>query len=466
MKKLLALILLATLFVSCSSNDDDEPEQPKITSIKIENLGQEVYIGGEYQLKVTHTPADLTAPAYTWESSNPDIATIDNNGKLKALKEGQTTIKITTSSLNLTSSLTVSVLPIQATSIKLDKQTNEITTGESFTLTYKIEPENTTNKSVSWKTSDENIATVSKDGLVTAVSDGDVTITVSLGNLSDECKVKIKPIKVSGIILDKTSITLERTEKQILTATVLPENAKNKNITWSSSNEKIAKIDNDGNIEAISIGNAIITATTKDGNFKAECAIIVKPISVKNIKLFPDNLTMLVGTASVNAALTYNIQPLNADNQKISTNNSNPNIATWNAGTGVVTAHNVGKTIITVKTDDGGHEANCTINVLDITGFVDISFGSSSTININGKITAKVRTSVSNSSSKGITDVKIGIRSFSAASPLSFTPIGNIDSYQNASFDLNINSVYRPIVVCKFQFEGKEYLIEKEFTTN
>lgn len=466
MKKLLTLILLATLFVSCSSDDDDEPEHPKITSIKIENLGQEVYIGGEYQLKVTHTPADLTAPAYTWESSNPDIATIDNNGKLKALKEGQTTIKVTTSALNLTSSLTVSVLPIQATSIKLDKQTNEITTGESFTLTYKIEPENTTNKSVFWKTSDENIATVSKDGLVTAVSDGDVTITVSLGNLSDECKVKIKPIKVSGIILDKTSITLERTEKQILTATVLPGNAKNKNITWSSSNEKIAKIDNDGNIEAISIGNAIITATTKDGNFKAECAIIVKPISVKNIKLFPDNLTMLVGTASVNAALTYNIQPLNADNQKISTNNSNPNIATWNAGTGVVTAHNVGKTIITVKTDDGEHEASCTINVLDITSFVDISFGSSSTININGKITAKVRTSVSNSSSKGITDVKIGIRSFSAASPLSFTSIGNIDSYQNASFDLNINSVYRPIVVCKFLYEGKEYLIEKEFTTN
>lgn len=283
MKKLLFL-LTCTLFLLGSCSSDDDNNTLSVSSIKLENIDSDLFIGGEYQLKVTHMPIDLDAPIYTWESSNPDIATVDKSGKLKALKEGQTTIKVVAATLNLTSSLNVTVLPIQATSIKLDKQTHEIVAGQSFTLTYKIEPENTTNKNVLWKSSDESIATVSKEGTVTTLLDGEVTITISLGPLKDECKVKVTPIKVDGITLDETTNEIEVLESFQLVATITPNNAKNKNVVWKSSDENIATVDNIGKVSTKSVGNAIITATSEDGGFMASSSISVYSFT-KNISV-------------------------------------------------------------------------------------------------------------------------------------------------------------------------------------
>lgn len=281
MKKLLLLLLvLPFIFGSCSSDDDNE-DNPKVSSIKIESIESDLFIRGEYQLKVTHTPSTLDAPAYTWESSNTEVATVDNNGKLKTIKEGQAIIKVTATSLNLTSNLNITVLPIQATSIKLDKQTHEIVAGQSFTLTCKIEPDNTTNKNVTWTSSDETIATVSKEGVVTALSDGDITVTASLGSLKDECKIKVTPIKVSGIILGEFDEEIEALESFQLTATVEPYNAKNKNVTWKSSNENVATVDNAGKVSTKKEGDASITVMSEDGGFTASISVSVYSFTKK-----------------------------------------------------------------------------------------------------------------------------------------------------------------------------------------
>lgn len=307
MKKLLFLFT-CTLFLLNSCSSDDDKESPSVSSIKVENIEGDLFVGGEYQLKVTHSPVDLKAPAYTWESSNTDIATIDNRGKLKALKEGKTTIKVIAASLNLASSLNITVLPIQATSINLDKQTHEIVAGQSFTLTYKIEPENTTNKSVTWKSSNESIATVSNLGVVTTLSDGNVTITASLGSLSDECKVKVTPIKVSGITLDAISKEVEVLESIQLIATIAPNNAKNKNIVWKSSDENIATVDNTGRVSTKSEGNVTITATSEDGGFVASSSVSVYNFT-KNISVgisISTTVTSLGTTRSTNGELKNN----------------------------------------------------------------------------------------------------------------------------------------------------------------
>lgn len=248
----------------------------------IEDFKENVFVGSEQQMQVIHSPSDLAAPKYTWESSNPLIATIDNRGKLKALKEGQTTVSVTASELNLSSSLTVSVLPVQATAIKLEKHTYETLVDKPFTLIYKIEPENTTNKTVSWKSSDENIATVSNDGTVTPLSDGETTITVSLGNLKDECHVKINPIRVSEIFLNVISDRIEVLESYGLRATILPYNAKNKNINWTSSDKNIATVDNNGYVSTKEEGYVIITATSEDGGFTASAGFEIYSFT-KNI---------------------------------------------------------------------------------------------------------------------------------------------------------------------------------------
>lgn len=271
MKKLFALLLLAPFFFACSSDDDE----PVVSLIKLENIEGKVFVGSEHQLKVAHSPSDLTAPVYEWESSDVEVAKVDDKGKLKAIKEGEATIKVFAPSLNLSSSITISVLPVKATSIKLDKTTNEVVAGESFTLTCKIEPENTTHKSIVWESSNEKIATVSNFGTVTTISDGDVVITAKLGSLKDECKVKVTPVRVSGINLNVNTASIEVLEDFQLEAIVAPTNAKNKNVVWKSSNEDIASVDNTGKVTTKAVGNAVITVTTEDGNYSASANVSV-----------------------------------------------------------------------------------------------------------------------------------------------------------------------------------------------
>lgn len=307
MKKLLFL-LTCTLFLLGSCSSDDDNKTLSVSSIKLENVESDLFVGGEYQLRVSHTPIDLDAPAYTWESSNPDIATIDKSGKLKALKEGQATIKVIATSLNLASNLNITVRPIDATSIKLDKQTHEIGVGQSFTLTYKIEPENTTNKNVTWKSSNESIATVSKEGVITTLSDGDIIITASLGSLSDECKITVTPIKVSSIVLNETVKEIEVLESFQLTPTITPNNAKNKNVVWKSSDENIAIVDNTGKVSTKSVGNATITVTSEDGGFAASSSILVYNFT-KNISVgvsISTTVTSWGTTRSTNGELKNN----------------------------------------------------------------------------------------------------------------------------------------------------------------
>lgn len=466
MKKLLLLLLAFPLvFGSCGSDNEDE-DKPKVSSIKIENIEGDLFIGGEYQLKVAHTPSTLDAPAYTWESSNTEVATVDNNGKLKTIKEGQAVIKVTTTDLNLTSSLNITVLPIQATSIKLDKQTHEIVVGQSFTLTCKIEPDNTTNKNVTWISSDETIATVSKEGIVTALSDGDVTITVSLGSLKDECKIKVKPINVTGIVLNKQTVKLDRLSSFQLEAYVQPENAKNRKVAWKSSNENIASVDATGIVSAKSVGKAVISAISQDGNFEAKCEVDVTPISINTIYIitkegYLSNEYSIDIPLNSEYSIKYEIDPINADNKEVSIMSGNSNIASCDNN--VIKGKSVGTTKVTIKTIDGGHTATYIVNVKDVDGLVSIGFGSSSTSNINGIVTGKVTMKITNDNNKVLSNVKIGVMHYYQNEPSTFHPVENIPSRGNAAYDLSFSSVNKPIFVVRFTVDGREYTVQKSW---
>ena len=171
--------------------------------------------------------------------------------------------------------------PVLATSISLNKTNAELNTGETLQLTATVLPNNTTNKTISWTTSNSSIATVSSSGLVTAKAVGNATITARTTdgtNLSATCSVTVK----QGTVL-ATSITLNKTSAQVsiggttqLTATVLPSNATNKTVTWTTSNSSVATVSSNGLVTAKATGTATITAKTTDGsNLSAACAITV-----------------------------------------------------------------------------------------------------------------------------------------------------------------------------------------------
>ncbi len=171
--------------------------------------------------------------------------------------------------------------------------------GDNHTLIATITPEDATDKTVTWKSSDPGIATVSEDGVVTAVSVGTATIYASSSNgLTAECAVTVKPgvVAVTGISLTNTELLMKEGQVTDLIAIVRPENATDKTVVWSSSDEQIVTVDQNGVVTAIKQGNAIITAETANG-IKAVCYVTVVPdiIAVTGITLSEYELTLIEG---------------------------------------------------------------------------------------------------------------------------------------------------------------------------
>ncbi|MBQ8831797.1 MAG: DUF4465 domain-containing protein [Oscillospiraceae bacterium] len=164
--------------------------------------------------------------------------------------------------------------PVAVTGVTLDKAEADVEVGSTVTLTATVSPENATDKTMNWSSSDETVATVA-DGVVTAVARGEATITVQAGEFTATCVVTVSnAVDATGVTLDKTELSMARWTTETLTATVSPEDANEKTVTWSSSDEKVASVA-DGVITANGEGTATITVTTTDGSFTAVCAVTV-----------------------------------------------------------------------------------------------------------------------------------------------------------------------------------------------
>ena len=170
------------------------------------------------------------------------------------------------------------------------------------------------------------------------------------------------PVAVTGVTLDKTTISLEAGQTAQLTATVQPGNADNQAVTWSSSDNNVVSVDATGKITANTKGSATITVTTADGGKTATCTVTVTepaaPVAVTGVTLNKNNTTIYTGRTET---LTATIQPADATNKAVTWTSDNTGVATVNNG--VVTGVSVGSATITAKTADGGFTATCTVTV-------------------------------------------------------------------------------------------------------
>ena len=248
-----------------------------------------------------------------------------------------------------------------ATGVSLDKTSVSMNLGETDYLKATVEPEEATNKNITWSSSDESVATVAY-GTITAVGGGTATITVTTedGSYTAECSVTVT-VPVTGVSLNQTTAELIIGDDLQLTAFIDPANADNQTITWSSSNEMVATVSDDGLVTAIGEGIAIITVTTEDGSFTAECSITVYPkvIFVTGVSLNQTTVELIIGE---DLQLTAFIDPADADNQAVTWSSSDKTIATI-SDKGLVTAIGEGIAIITVTTEDGGYTASCAVKV-------------------------------------------------------------------------------------------------------
>ncbi len=271
MKNLIYLLLSGALALASCSKDDPAPVE--VGEVKLDKTALTLTIGEEQSLTATVLPEDAQDKTVAWSSSDTKIATVNDAGLVTAVAPGSATIKVTAGGKSAT--CTVTVEPITVESVTLDRTELTLKRGETETLTATVLPEDAQDKTVAWSSSDERIATVSDAGLVTAVAAGPATITARAGGRSATCAVTVEAIAVESVTLDKTELTLKRGETETLTATVLPEDAQDKTVAWSSSDERIATVSDAGLVTAVAAGPATITA--RAGGKSATCAVVVEP---------------------------------------------------------------------------------------------------------------------------------------------------------------------------------------------
>ena len=245
---------------------------------------------------------------------------------------------------------------IEITGISLNKSTATITEGETETLVATIKPSNATDKTVTWASDNEEVATV-ENGVVTAVKAGTATITATAGDRSASCVVTVekKVIAVTGIALDKETATIIEGETETLTATVAPADATDKTVTWATDNEEVATVEN-GVVTAVKAGIATITATA--GDYSASCVVTVekKVIAVTGISIDKETATIIEGETTT---LVATITPTDATDKTVTWATSDASIATVEGG--VVTAVKAGTATITATAGDCS--ASCVVTV-------------------------------------------------------------------------------------------------------
>lgn len=259
-----------------------------VESVSLNETSKSMYVDGpDFQLEATVAPANATNKNVTWSSSNPAVASVDENGLVHAEAEGgPVTITATTEDGSKTAECTVVVTAgvVSVTGVTI-KESTTITRGETETLVPVIAPANATNTNVTWSTSNADVATVDENGVVTAVAVGSATITVTTEDqgLMDTCAVTVAPIAVASVSLDKSELNLIEGLTGSLTATVLPANADDKAVSWTSDKPSVATVSSEGVVTAVAPGSATITVTTHDGSKTATCAVTVVAKSVASI---------------------------------------------------------------------------------------------------------------------------------------------------------------------------------------
>ena len=338
----------------------------KVTGVTLNKTETSIFVGGSETLTATVAPADATNQKVTWKSDKPEIATVDANGKVTGVKAGEATITVTTEDGGKTATckVTVSETSVAVTGVTLNKTALTLNIGASETLTATVAPADATNKKVTWKSSDAAVATVDAAGKVTAVKAGEATITVTTedGGKTATCKVTVsdREIKVTEITLAALAIYVG--ESKAITATVKPDDATNKALTWTSSDETVATVDATGKVTGKKIGTATITATAQDGSGVSGSCTVTVLSPVKKVTVTPATLT-LGQNKSYTLKATVEVFGSGTDTG-VTWTSSDTTIATVDA-TGKVTATDKTGTVTITATSkaDPAKKGTCTVKV-------------------------------------------------------------------------------------------------------
>lgn len=336
----------------------------RVTGISLSETTVELKPGETHQLKATVLPQNASNAEVTWYSDKESVAKVSQSGLVSAVSTGEATIHVVTSDGGKMATCLVKVgTPVKGITLSISSK-NLYVGDPSLDISATLTPANATDKSLEWSSSDPEVASIAPGAALRAVikplKPGKTTITATTkdGGFTASCEVTVKR-HVSGVSLNKASLTLYVGETESLAATVAPEDASDKTVAWSSDNSAVASVSN-GKVTANKPGTAVIKVVTNDLSKEAACTVTVKR-HAESVELSQKEIKLYLGE---NRSLTATVLPSDASDKNVTWSSSNPNVATVSTA-GNVVSKSVGTTVITVKTADGGHQASCHVTVLE-----------------------------------------------------------------------------------------------------
>ena len=428
---IIAIILLILLFSSLFGKSN------KKLDLDVPNV---VYAGSEVEF-VTAIPNSNKELFYKFTSDNEDIlqfeykslAAGDTANTMILKKDGKVKIKVQAFDNGKNAGVyenEVIVCPKFDENI-FSSGDYKVAAGDDLSLNVDLGVYEECYKNIKYTSTDEEVAAVSSDGIVSAKKKGSTTIKVNNGYKTVTKKVNVVAASgvnsVTGVKLNVTSLTINVNSSGSLSAIVSPSDATNKAVTWSSSNESVALVSSKGKVVGVGVGSAVITVTTQDGNKTAMANVTVKRASssssssggssssgssssssssssykkVTKVSINSDDFTLKVGNTK---SLTYAIKPSNATNKKVTWDTSNPSIAKVSTA-GKVTGVGAGTAYITIKSVDGvSDKVKVVVTKSDPIKATKITLSPSSlTLNVGAKKAVTATVTPSNASIKTVT---------------------------------------------------------------
>ena len=365
--KLIIFAVVAALFVLSCKNYTLPATVVPVSEISVNSNQTDVSlaIGSSYQLQAKVLPENATDKKITYTSHNPAVASVNEEGVITALGAGSAKITITASN-DISKEINVTVTAVSVTDIVFDPALPGnpllLSVGGNCPIHAKVQPENATDKNLTYTSDNEGVAAVDAGGLIIGKAVGSAKITIKASNgVSKEITVTVTTthIPVTGIVIPsgETAISVENRASRQIGAYVVPENATNKNLTYSSEDETIASVNDEGVINTHNEGTVNITITAVDNSAvskKVTLTVTKATVRVTSIEFNPPLPTEPI-EMFLNEIYKFDIKvlPEEAENKNLKFETSNSSVA-WLCGDGNrdVKADGEGKATVTITADD------------------------------------------------------------------------------------------------------------------
>lgn len=359
-------------------------EEIPVKGVSIGKPEECMYVGDRFKPDVAIVPENALNRNYTLKSLDERVAALDDEGFVVLKSYGKARIQATTEDGGYSDICEFDVYE-HTVEIRLEAEQARVRTGGRLTLAAVAQPEGKTDGRLVWSSSDGSVASVDEEGVVSGKSKGEAVITVTAvdGGYTAACRVRVYQ-PVTELRMDNRSMTVDTGEDRQLTATILPYDADNKNIVWSSDNPDVADINGKGVVTGVKAGQTVVRATSEDEGISDYCVVTVNQ-PVTGVSLSKSELSFSkIGDAE---QLVASVQPADATNKELNWSSSDESVAI--VSNGRVLCSGYGTAIVYVTTADGGYMASCVVTADDgLTGIDGVVADGSVSVD-NGRLVLK-----------------------------------------------------------------------------